>query len=531
MIAVRWGKLKNNKRSILFIVIIFGIFNMQTIYAAANLSILEKYHVLEEKNIFNGMADGLPHFEKSTTRAELCKIVTNLFKLNVSKSAASYSDTVNHWAQIGGYIETSKENRLLMGRSDRLFDPEGKVTLEQLASVMVRGLQLPLVESKSSIESSLWARSNVATAIENRLISRGLNYKKMATRSDLVNVVFAASNYNNPLGVTLLSFRDVENRYKKSVVSVVSLDEKGATKVEGMGFVVSNNLIVTNYRTINHSERIGILNAKGEMYLSDGTVYIEGSKDLAILHLGGINDLEPLTLKQSKGLPAEKSQRVLLMGKTGLSGTIHGYIKQGTHNLIQLEMSEKNFLSALPLLDQSGEVIGISVVDKKNPTIDYRYAIPISDIIKTKIIWDRNEVRLFGTRAGLAVSEMNLSDTLLTNKGDLHVIWSSNETDNQVNLVGYIDTADYSLIYAPKYNEIKTEIYDMAEKWGDQLDQLYPEKKIELSIRYQTVYEKDPTYSFPIEQIEKVNDLVWNVDHLLIHIYLSEDHIKMEINP
>jgi hypothetical protein len=127
------------------------------------------------------------------TREQLAKILAKLKKLE-EVSGTSYTDVAaNRWS--AGFIQAVSKvvPPLMDGVADGVFDPAGDVTLEQLATVAVRALNLQ-VKSDAEVEGEVsdWAKGYVATALENGLIGEKDDYTEPAIRSDLVETTYTA---------------------------------------------------------------------------------------------------------------------------------------------------------------------------------------------------------------------------------------------------------------------------------------------------------------------------------------------------
>lgn len=166
---------------------------------AANEEVMtaeEKYNALVEAGIFDGFEDGLPHLEEEMTRAQAAKIVTLLMGLEENPATSStYTDLVGaEWA--AGFIGAATEAGILNGKGNGVFDPSAEVTLEQLATIMVRALDLEVSES-AAVDASVsdWAKGYVAAALEAKILSSSDDYMKPATREELVEVSYTAQAF------------------------------------------------------------------------------------------------------------------------------------------------------------------------------------------------------------------------------------------------------------------------------------------------------------------------------------------------
>ncbi|WP_052087943.1 S-layer homology domain-containing protein [Paenibacillus wynnii] len=150
-----------------------------------------QFSALAAKGILNGFPDGQAHLEKDLTRAEFAKIIAKLFDLSEITTTLSYKDknyNANHWAR--GYIEAVTKAGLMNGRTATTFDPSGKVTVQEVATVLARALKLgtPTVINNTA---SAWAKTYVQAVIDKGLIASSTNFQGNANRALVVSAAYA----------------------------------------------------------------------------------------------------------------------------------------------------------------------------------------------------------------------------------------------------------------------------------------------------------------------------------------------------
>lgn len=109
---------------------------------AADITHWEAVATLCQLGVINGMDDGAFHPTDTVTRAEAAKMVY-LLALGGKEDDYSprepnryeYSDTANHWAQ--KYIYWGRAMGYIRGRGDGSFDPDGDVTVLELAKMIL----------------------------------------------------------------------------------------------------------------------------------------------------------------------------------------------------------------------------------------------------------------------------------------------------------------------------------------------------------------------------------------------------------
>ncbi|SMF46324.1 S-layer homology domain-containing protein [Paenibacillus barengoltzii] len=169
----------------------FSMFASVAFGADAKLTPEQQFNALKEAGIVSGFPDGLSHLERTLTRAELAKIIVNSLSLE-PVDATSYNDKnyANHWGR--PYIEAATQAGILNGKDavKKLFDPNGAVTVQELAKVLVTALKLE-VPADANNTASEWAKGYVAAAVNAGYLADGINYQAQATRSQAVVAAYA----------------------------------------------------------------------------------------------------------------------------------------------------------------------------------------------------------------------------------------------------------------------------------------------------------------------------------------------------
>jgi len=163
---------------------------------AVDLTAEEKYQRLVEQGIFEGFPDGQAHLDQNTTRAQAAKIVTLILGLDPNALASGkYTDlAAAEWA--AGYIGALTAAGIMQGKGDGIFDPSANVTKEQLATIMVRALNLEVSEAGDDFTGNVsdWAKNYVNTALKAGLISPSDDYTQPVTRELLVEASYYGYN-------------------------------------------------------------------------------------------------------------------------------------------------------------------------------------------------------------------------------------------------------------------------------------------------------------------------------------------------
>lgn len=166
---------------------------------AAELTAQEKFDALVEAGIFTGYPDGSAGLDRDMTRAEVATVVFRLLDLQQDAAgAAAYTDLVGaEWA--AGYIGAITPE-YMEGYGNGKFGPSDKFTYEQLATVLVRVLDLD-VEAGATVEGEVseWAAANVAAAVKAGVLVAQSDYTKPAVREALVGSAYVANEQLNPV--------------------------------------------------------------------------------------------------------------------------------------------------------------------------------------------------------------------------------------------------------------------------------------------------------------------------------------------
>ncbi|MBO2944861.1 S-layer homology domain-containing protein [Paenibacillus sp. F411] len=158
-----------------------------------NLTAQQKFDVLKEAKVVAGYPDGQAHLDKELTRAEFAKVVSTLMGLQPITGQLSFKDkgyTSSNWAV--PYIEAVYSAGLMEGKSTTkmIFDYNGKISVQEMATVLVRALKLE-IPAEVNNNASTWAKGYVQAAINSNIISASANPTANATRSQMVDTAYA----------------------------------------------------------------------------------------------------------------------------------------------------------------------------------------------------------------------------------------------------------------------------------------------------------------------------------------------------
>ncbi|WP_166243593.1 S-layer homology domain-containing protein [Paenibacillus turpanensis] len=188
------GEKKVMKKSLSAILAASMAFSMfASVAFGAEKTAQEKFDELKAEGFFTGYADGTAGLDKEMTRAEFTAVIARMMGLEEKASANDFNDVAaGHWA--AGYIGAVKEAGVINGVGNDNFDPEGKVTVEQMAKILVEAAGLT-VDNTATVEGATeWAAPYVKAAVAAGFIAEQSNYAVNATRDILVTASYAAAD-------------------------------------------------------------------------------------------------------------------------------------------------------------------------------------------------------------------------------------------------------------------------------------------------------------------------------------------------
>lgn len=153
----------------------------------------QQFDALKAKGVFTGYPDGTAGLDKEMTRAEFAKVITKLLGLKEITGVYSYNDknyNAKNWA--APYIEAVTAAGIMEGKNveKKIFDFNGKVTIEEMAKVLTIALDLE-VPTETNNTATAWAKGYVQAAINAGLLDTSLNFQSNASRQLLVGAAYA----------------------------------------------------------------------------------------------------------------------------------------------------------------------------------------------------------------------------------------------------------------------------------------------------------------------------------------------------
>lgn len=221
-----------------------------------------KFDALISAGVFDGVKEGTFGLKDEMNRAQFAKVAALIFNLKVDTSlkASTFTDVkaddpANGYAL--PYIEAVKAAGITDGVAPGQFNPAGKVTKEQLAAFLVRGINkdadAKATPGVNDATVSDWAKGYVALALNLKLLSNGADGKfggnSNATRDLLVLGASEAKAqyrpiFNGKYAISSLKATDA-NLLALQLNGAVTEEAAKTLKIE----VKKDGNVVTNYTT------------------------------------------------------------------------------------------------------------------------------------------------------------------------------------------------------------------------------------------------------------------------------------------
>lgn len=166
-----------------------------------------KLETLIQAGVFQGVSEDRFGLNDTLTRAQFAKVLALVLNLKVDSSLteSSFKDVVaddpgNGYAL--PYIEALKQAGITTGNADGTYNPAGKVTKEQLAAFLIRGLgkegEAKATPGVSDNTVSDWAKGYVALALQIKLLNGSagdFQGDAATTRDELIEGVYESGIY------------------------------------------------------------------------------------------------------------------------------------------------------------------------------------------------------------------------------------------------------------------------------------------------------------------------------------------------
>ena len=214
------------------LLLIAAIANPLALLAATDMTAEEKYWKLVEKGAFPGYGDqNQNQQDQSMTRAQIAMIISQILGLQQSPEYAQFfKDLGQEWDWLGGYAGALYKSGIMVGKDVGIFDPVSDVTIQELATVMVRALNLPYDSDTTYPGADDWAGGFVKAAVDAGLIPPLPDYTVPASRDILVEASYPANQY--------LSYGSWVQSVKQTGARRVSVEINGAFDPDATTIVI-----------------------------------------------------------------------------------------------------------------------------------------------------------------------------------------------------------------------------------------------------------------------------------------------------
>lgn len=215
--------MKKSLSLILAFAMVFSMFSSLAFAADADLTAQQKYDALKAKGIFAGMADGSAGLDQNMNRAQFARVAALISGLEGIGATDTKVVTAKPFSdvELGKWyteeVAAAKEAGLFVGNADGTFNPEGNISVQELAVVVANLLNIEPVADATVEGAADWAAGYIKALVDAG-VDFPTNYTQPAVRADLASLAFQADAKINPVA--------------PAKVSVVSAKASGVSKVE-----------------------------------------------------------------------------------------------------------------------------------------------------------------------------------------------------------------------------------------------------------------------------------------------------------
>lgn len=172
--------------------------------------------------------------------------------------------------------------------------------------------------------------------------------------------------------------------FKQAVVIVTTYDDDGRPLLQGSGFFITPDRIVTNLHVINHASEIRIRTFAGKTFTVQTIVATDASSDLALLQMEA-SCSNTTTLQVQDKSPTEGESIILLSNPQGshwkvIPGRVgRSWQFENIGRRLQITADILPGSSGGPVLNQQGQIVGIAVMRMASAD-DLNFAVPAENL-------------------------------------------------------------------------------------------------------------------------------------------------------
>lgn len=154
---------------------------------------------LSENGYIHGYKDGTFRPNQAISRAEVAQIIVNALNINKEKTTYStFTDTKNHWAEKSGAIGAAQSAEIIAGDGNGIFRPNDSITRAEVAQIIVNTWKLTAQPNFQSNFTDLyevpWASQAITIVHSHQLVSGKGNAtfdpKGKTTRAEFATMIY-----------------------------------------------------------------------------------------------------------------------------------------------------------------------------------------------------------------------------------------------------------------------------------------------------------------------------------------------------
>ncbi|WP_116777475.1 S-layer homology domain-containing protein [Bacillus thuringiensis] len=185
----------------------------------------QSVNYLVDKHAINGLPNGTFGSYETLDRASAAKIITKALGIKINPNEKpSFKDAQNHWG--ASYIAAAEKAGIVNGVGNGLFNPSGKVTRAEMATMLVNAykLQSPAKSEKKNIFKDLkghWGEKYASILIDLGIsigTDNGWQPNRFITRAEAAQLIAKTDTFQNSGGGTLNNTKEISSSLKEGLM-------------------------------------------------------------------------------------------------------------------------------------------------------------------------------------------------------------------------------------------------------------------------------------------------------------------------